>query len=204
MVVYINIRKEFLPEKGWIIGSDEALKGDTFGGLVVAAVKADEKIRPQLIKLGVDDSKKLSDGKIIFLAEKIRRIAACEVENILPEEYNNKFGKVTKLLNELHHSCAKYLAPGKHIADKYPGCAVGDLQVEKAESKYVEVAAASILARDAALKQLMFLSKLAGFTLPKGSTHVKSALSELKKRGLDFKKFVKMDFKNVKEFLREI
>ena len=77
------------------------------------------------------------------------------------------------------------------------------MQVEKAESKYVEVAAASILARAAALQQLDYLSAQAGFRLPKGSTHVKLALFELKERGLDFRKFTKVDFANVKSFLQE-
>ena len=87
------------------------------------------------------------------------------------------------------------------MVDKYPGCAVGDVAEEKAESKYVEVAAASVLARAAALKQLDYLSLQAGFTLPKGSTHVKLALHELQERKLEFRKFVKVHFANVKEFL---
>jgi len=190
----------FRKEQGKIIGSDETLKGDTFGGLVVAAVKADKKMRDKLLELGVADSKKLSDKEILFMAEKVRRLVECEIKSITPEEYNRK-SNVTDLLNKLHKDCADYLRPGKHVVDKYPGCNVGDLQVEKAESKYVEVAAASVLARAAALKQLSYLSMLAGFHIPKGSTHVKSALMELKERGLDFKKFVKVDFSNVKEFL---
>jgi len=58
-----------------------------------------------------------------------------------------------------------------------------------------------ILARVGALRQMDYLSMLAGFTLPKGSTHVTEALLELKKRELEFIRFVKVDFKNVKEFL---
>ena len=136
------------------------------------------------------------------MAEKIKRIAPCEIKNILPEIYNH-IADVTKLLNTLHQECAAFLLPGKHVVDKFPGCSVGDVQVEKAESKYVEVAAASVLARAAALQQLDYLSAQAGFRLPKGSTHVKLALFELKERGLVFKKFVKVDFANVKEFLLE-
>jgi len=63
------------------------------------------------------------------------------------------------------------------------------------------VAAASVLARAAALKQLDTLSLRAGFHLPKGSSHVKLALHELKERGLNFNEFVKVDFRNVREFL---
>ena len=196
--------EHFRQETGWIIGSDESLKGDTFGGIVVAAVKANDEIREKLRALGVADSKTLADKEIFPMADKIKHIAGCEVRSILPEEYNRyntHQGNVTSLLNKLHTECAKDLGPGKHVVDKYPGCTAGNIQEEKAESKYVEVAAASVLARAAALQQLNYLSMQAGFPIPKGSTHVQLALMELKERNLDFTKFVKVDFRNVREFL---
>src|SRR3989344_436071 len=49
--------EKFRKEQGWIIGTDESLKGDTFGGLVVAGVKANEELRQKLVELGVADSK---------------------------------------------------------------------------------------------------------------------------------------------------
>ena len=199
---YVPVKK-FKKETGTIIGSDETLKGDTFGGLVVAAVKADKKIRDKLAELGVVDSKVLDDKEIGVIADKIKKIVTCKIVSLLPEEYNalNKEHNVTEILNKLHHDCATSLDPGKHVVDLYPGCKVGDVQEEKAESKYVEVAAASILAREAALKQFNFLSVRAGFAIPKGSTHVKLALMELKERGLDFNNFVKVKFANVADFL---
>jgi ribonuclease HIII len=186
-------------ETGVIIGSDESLKGDTFGGVVVAAVKADDAIREKLTAMGVMDSKRLTDKKILGMAQEIKKVSSFKVRSVFPEEYNQR--KITEWLNKLHQECYDSLKPGKHVVDKYPGCKVGEIVEEKAEDKYVEVAAASILAREAALKQLDSLSVKAGFRLPKGSTHVKLALVELKKRGLDFNKFVKLDFRNVKEFL---
>lgn len=192
--------RHFKKESGWMIGSDEALKGDTFGGLVVAAVKADDKIRGKLKEIGVADSKTLSDKEVLYLAEKIKKIAPCEIKSLLPEEYN-AHGKVTVMLNQLHQEAAEFLKPGTHVVDKYPGCTVGKIREEKSESKYLEVAAASILARASALEQLNYLSSLAGFAIPKGSTHVQLALLELKHRKLDFWKFVKIDFNNVKEFM---
>jgi len=198
-----EVGTRFVHESGWVIGSDEALKGDTFGGITVAAVKADEESRKKLVELGVKDSKKLSDHEIIHLAEKIRFLVPCEVKSILPEEYNAHAKRITSWLNTLHEQCASFLKPGLHVVDRYPGCNAGDLQEEKAESKYVEVAAASILARDAGLKQISTLSMMAGFRVPLGSTHVQLALEELRKRKHDFSKFVKMDFNNVKEFLKE-
>jgi ribonuclease HIII len=190
----------FRRESGVIIGSDETLKGDTFGGLVVAAVKADNKIRQELMDLGVADSKKLADVEILRMADKIRKICPCQIISLLPEEYNH-FTGLTGLLDKLHRDAAKFLQPGKHVVDKYPGCKVGDIQEEKAESKYVEVAAASVLARATGLKQLDYLSSIAGFDLPKGSTHVKDALQRLKDNNIDFSKFTKLHFRNVKEFL---
>ncbi len=191
----------FKAQKGTFIGSDESLKGDTFGGITVAAVKADETVRQQLRELGVADSKTLSDKEILKLADQIKAITQCEIKSILPLEYNEFKGNVTKLLDELHRDCAEYLQPGTHVVDKYPGCSVGTIIEEKADQKYVEVAAASILARAAALKQLDMLSVQAGFTVPKGSSHVKMALHELHDRKHDFKRFVKVHFSNVQEMM---
>ncbi len=191
---------KFRKELGWVIGSDETLKGDTFGGLVVAAVKADEKIRKELLAIGVADSKVLKDKEIPALANKIRKIAGCHVISVGPEEYNQEKG-VTPLLNRLHKQTAKYLSGGTHVVDKYPGCKVGDIIETKAEHKFVEVAAASILARAAGLEQISFLSKKAGFPIPLGSTHVAWAFDELKRKKLSFREYVKLHFRNVQEFL---
>lgn len=191
---------KFKKESGWVIGSDESLKGDTFGGLVVAAVKADDKIREKLLELGVADSKTLADKEILRMAQEVRKVCDCQIINIYPNEYN-EVGKVTLLMNQMHKQCADFLGNGTHVVDKYPGCNVGDIAETKGEQKFVEIAAASILARAGALHQINFLSKKAGFQVPKGSTHVKWALQELLDRGLDFNEFVKTSFKNVKSFL---
>ena len=53
----------FRKETGWIIGSDESLKGDTFGGIVVAGVKADDAIRQKLMGFGVADNTTLAYKK---------------------------------------------------------------------------------------------------------------------------------------------
>ena len=188
-------------EHGSIIGSDEVLKGDTFGGIVVAAVKANRNTRDQLVALGVTDSKLIDDSKIIALAPKIEQLSACIVKNIYPSEYNAFKGSITDMLNHLHKECYNYLKPGTHIVDKFPGCIVGDVIETHAESKYIEVAAASIIARAHGLKQLNNLSKRAGFTIPKGSTHVAEALQKLKEHNLHPSEFVKLNFKNVKAAL---
>ncbi len=195
----ISFRKEL----GWVIGSDETLKGDTFGGIIVAAVRADEKIREKLLQLGVADSKTLTDTNIPTLAQEIKKITDNHIVSLLPKEYNRiqKHDGTTKMLNKMHQKVAKQLGAGTHVVDKYPGCTVGDIIETKAEHKYIEVAAASILARAAALEQMEYLSQRAGFPLPKGSTHVKEALKQVQKKGLPFLEFTKLHFKNVQEFL---
>lgn len=192
----------FKEEKGEVIGSDEALKGDTFGGIVVAGVKCNEEGRDFLREISVADSKTLSDEEIIVMAEKIKEKVSCEVINLYPEEYNNYKGQ-TEILNKLHRQVSKYLQPGKHVVDKYPGCKVGNVIETHAENKYIEVAAASVLARAGALEQLQRLSGEAGFEVPKGSSHVKWALEELKKKDLDFMYFVKLHFRNVNSILNK-
>ncbi len=189
---------------GIYLGSDECMKGDTFGGIVVAGVRANDHERAQLIQIGVADSKKLSDTEIVILAEQISKIASSTVLTLTPRQYNAhlKKGNVTQLLNELHEAVREKLDSGAcatHIVDQFPGCRVGDRSETKAEDSYVEVAAASILARARVLQQFLDLSKTLGFPIPRGSTHVKEALLALQKRKLPLGDFVKLHFKNVKE-----
>ncbi|MBD3203522.1 hypothetical protein GF327_04460 [Candidatus Woesearchaeota archaeon] len=202
-----NKKKQNKDISGKVIGSDETLKGDTFGGIVVCAFKADAKIREQLIDLGVRDSKTFNNADITKLARKLMTLFSrnYSVENIYPKEYNklNKKKNVTEIMNYLHEKCYKKLAKRKkitYVIDKYPGCKVGDIVEPKAESKYPEVAAASIIARFCALKQIRDLEQTAGFFIPMGSTHVTDAVMEIKRKSLDPRDYVKMKFKNVKEF----
>lgn len=189
----------FVPEEGWMIGSDESLKGDTFGGLVVAGVKADDRGRNALRLIGVEDSKKLTDDNILDMADRIKEKVKYSVKVVEPSEYNNH--SQTALMNQLHLAVKQDLGSGTHAVDKYPGCTVGDIKVTKGESKYLEIAAASILARAEGLKQFDRLSDQMGMVLPKGSTHVAEALAALKSSGKDPRQFVKLHFKNVQAAL---
>jgi len=188
---------------GLIVGSDESLKGDTFGGMTVASVRCDDFQREQLEEIGVRDSKKLTDQRIIVLAQKIRELVPVFFINYFPSEYNKlvlEYG-LTTVLNKMHTESTNALRTGfeKVIIDKYPGCKVADAELlEKAEDLHIEVAAASIIARAEALKQMQELSIRAGFTLPKGSTHVTDALLKMRDLKLPFDKFTKISFKNVK------
>src|SRR3989338_6676588 len=140
LLVEIGFKEEkkisFVKETGIIIGSDECLKGDSFGGLVVAAVMADDKVRGNLLLLGVQDSKKIDDKDIPALSEAIEKCADHSVASLYPEEYNKH--TLTALLNKLHNDCASHLKQKQkavHVVDQYPGCNAGDVRTIKAESK---------------------------------------------------------------------
>ena len=57
------------------IGTDESGKGDFFGPLVIASVMVDEKNAQYFLDLGIKDSKKLSDKKMLSMAVEIKKIA---------------------------------------------------------------------------------------------------------------------------------
>ncbi|MAG39099.1 hypothetical protein CMO90_03335 [Candidatus Woesearchaeota archaeon] len=191
-----------------IVGSDETLKGDTFGGLIVAGFRANDEEREQLKNIGVKDSKRISDNVIIRIADDLRKFFPNNffVIELFPKQYNDLLSveKLTPLLNRLHKEIYEKLkiSDSIHVVDLYPGCIAGDVVETKAESKYVEVAAASILAREVALKQFNELSKKADFLVPKGSTHVLEALKKLNEKNLNFEEFVKISFSNVKRFIK--
>jgi ribonuclease HIII len=161
---------------------------------------AEPEERELLKNIGVFDSKRISDTQIPKIAKRIKRLCKYKLIKLTPKQYNERRAgkKVTDVLNELHNEV--YLG-GTHVVDKFPGCTAGHEAVPKAEMKFIEVAAASIIARDAALRQLVALEKKFGRKIPKGSTHVVDALRYLKREGLEPREFVKMDFKNVRQIL---
>lgn len=193
------------------VGGDECLKGDTFGGLVVVCVKADAKIRRQLFCLGVSDSKKIADGRIRKMGAQVLRVLGKDnvaVVEVYPAEYNRmylKYRSVTRMLNAMYEEAAGMLGDADEcVVDQYPGCRVhGCRSVVRGESKYIEVAAASVVARYRGLLQFDSLSRKAGVDVPKGSTHVKWGLTRLKREKRVFREFVKMHFRNVCAFLEE-
>lgn len=194
-----------------VIGTDETLKGDTFGGLIIVGAYFSEKEEEILIGFGVKDSKLINDANIKMISEMLlkRFPDRFVIEELEPSEYNmliEEKKSATILLNYFHEKIAKKLKKhfGKeimHLVDEYPGCAVGDKKITKAEQQSMAVAAASIVARHKALVQFERLSDQAGFMLPKGSTHVSAALEVLIKNNRDLKLFAKTSFKNVQKAL---
>jgi len=79
-----------------IVGSDEAGKGDTFGGIAVAAAYVPYQIIPELKKLGVTDSKKLTDDKMFDIVREIFFPEATSI-NILDQlNFSETVSRVTE------------------------------------------------------------------------------------------------------------
>ncbi|MBS0623231.1 MAG: ribonuclease HIII [Verrucomicrobia bacterium] len=205
------------------IGVDESGKGDFFGPLCVAAVFADENCAAELHKLGVKDSKKLTDSTILNLATKIEASYPYSIVRIGPERYNSlyqQFGNLNLLLGWGHAtaiddlltkvSCTRVIIDqfaAEHVvlnALKRKKCSVTLEQRTKAEEDVV-VAAASILARAAFVRGLAYLSQKYGIELPKGASSQTIAIGKqlVNQYGPDvLKQLAKLHFKTTEEILK--
>lgn len=181
------------------LGTDEAGKGDYFGPLVVAGVRvsgeeADEALRG----LGVRDSKLLTPSRATAIARKIEEALGPEdlcVLCLVPEEFERRRAaakdNVNRLLGELNVEILGALGDGveKFVVDEFAKKARSYVQPCVPEGVALEVrpraeddaavAAASILARARYLREMEHLSQWAGFTLPRGATHVREAAEAL-------------------------
>ncbi len=208
------------------IGVDESGKGDFFGGLVIAGVYIDEASGLELAKLGVKDSKKITDKTIVKLAPQIRNIVQGKfaVVSLKPETYNSVYAKINNLNRLLAWGHARVI---ENILEKVSGCprALSDKfgsdyliknalmekgrqikleQMVRAESD-VAVAAASILARDQFLRIMQELSDLSGEALPKGANiQVKECAARIiEKHGIEMlDRCVKKHFKTYNEVMK--
>jgi len=170
------------------IGIDESGKGDYFGPLVIAAVYVDEKTEPHLVALGVRDSKRLQDNRILTLAEEIKSLCQYDVVPISPKAYNklySDFGNLNRLLAWGHsralENVLKKVSCDLAVADQFgdeiflrnallsEGRKIKLEQRPRAEED-IAVAAASILARAEFVRRIEQLSRQLGRTLPKGSS----------------------------------
>ncbi|MBI5347541.1 MAG: ribonuclease HIII [Candidatus Aenigmarchaeota archaeon] len=182
------------------IGVDEAGKGDYFGYLVIAGVVVDDKKEPVLKKMGVMDSKRLSDMRVKEIAKQIKKTCQYEIIKISPSKYNTLHAKMKNLNKMLAWGHAKVISnlsekntcdiaiSDKFADEKFLKEALKKLNVkikvlQKINGEYnTAVAAASILARDEFLKTLRSLGRMVGMILPKGAADVEKAAKELVKR----------------------
>ncbi|WP_421380340.1 ribonuclease HIII [Bacillus salacetis] len=206
-----------------VIGSDEVGTGDFFGPITVVAAYVKKEQIPLLKELGVRDSKNLTDEKIVAIAKDLVSVIPYSLLICHNDKYNDlqekgmSQGKIKALLHNrallnLHQKIApekpeavlidqfaeentyyKYLAGQKEIQREKV------LFSTKGESIHLSVAAASILARYAFVKEMDKLSAAAGFTLPKGAgKQVDIAGAKIIRRSgtAELKKITKWHFAN--------
>jgi ribonuclease HIII len=201
------------------IGTDESGKGDYFGPLVIGAVFIGKKESAELEKIGVKDSKLISDNSIKILEPKIKNIVAdnFEIVQINPEKYNQlyqSFKNLNKLLAWAHTRAIENLVLKSKctnvISDKFGNerLIVEELKKKKIEinlfqttkgERFTAVAAASILARAKVLDWFYFNSKELGFQIPKGGGATVTAAAIRVMNHFDDKylmKMIKFHFKN--------
>jgi len=176
------------------IGVDESGKGDFFGPLVIAGVLVDEKTAELFTNLGIKDSKKISDKKILEYSVKIKQNAPHSIITIGNSKYNELYSSI-KNLNKLlawgharaienildKHEC-EYALSDKFGDDRFiksalmkNGKNIRLEQMVRAESD-IAVAAASILARATFVQKMEQMEQTYGVKFPKGcSDLVKTA-----------------------------
>ena len=205
------------------IGSDEAGKGDSFGGLVVCAVAIPSDSMEELRASRVADSKSLNDDLIRTLAPWIAERFPHEVRALMPEEYNRAWVEsgrnVNRLLTRLHVEAVAGLIERtgfrKVVVDRFAAqepvsaalrskyAELSLTEVPRAEA-HLAVAAASVLARERFLSDLKKLSEHWALELPLGSgSPVPPALKRFHRlHGADpLHKVAKVHFKNVQSTL---
>lgn len=204
-----------------ITGSDEAGKGDYFGPLVVAAVRADDAGLVRLQELGVVDSKRLSDNRTLALGALVRAECAFAIRRVDPSEYNRiypNYPALNSLLADLHAEVLGRLAKrGENVlVDQFERrghlrSATHSLGVELTEVPRAErhpcVAAASILARQEFLLGLGELSEAFGVPLHKGAGAPVDEIGAglVRSQGIDaLAVAAKLHFKNTDKILARV
>ena len=200
------------------IGSDEVGTGDYFGPIVVTAAFVDKKNQELLIDLGVRDSKKLTDEKIISIAPKVIQNIPHVTFTFTPKDYN-KFGitNMNKIKAILHNKAlfqlrAKNLPYQKIVVDQFcppnkfyehinnvPNKVTNITFTTHAEDKCLSVAAASIISRYIFLKEMKKMNQELNELVPKGAGDGvdKFGVMIVQKYGINkLNEIAKLNFKN--------
>ncbi len=170
-------------------GSDEVGTGDYFGPVCVSAAVVDETTLEEIRKLGVRDSKALTDSEIRKIAPKLKQLLPHTILIVTPAKYNfvHKTNNMNAIKAKLHNQA--YINLSKKT--KLPSFCVVDQFAEKpvyysylrnephvirtlhfetkAENKYPAVGAASVLARNAFLEFMDEMDQKYDIKFAKGS-----------------------------------
>ena len=170
-----------------VIGVDESGKGDFFGPLVIASFVASDNAAEKLSEMGVRDSKQIAAKKLLEIDRSLRDEYPCSTVVIGPEKYNQLYSQM-KNLNRLlawgHARAIENLLESNRadlaVSDKFGkteliekalmtrGRSVELQQLVRGES-VIQVAAASIIARAAFVRQMERLQARLGMPVPRGA-----------------------------------
>lgn len=205
------------------IGSDEVGTGDFFGPVVVTASYVTKEDIPFLEKLGVKDSKKLTDESIKKIVPQIIKKIPYSSIIITNEKYNQKYStnmNLNTMKAILHNKVllnlsSKYSGYDKIVIDQFtpertyykylnkvPNVQKNITFVTKGEDKCLSVACSSLISRYIFIKEFDKLSKELNITLPKGAGDIVDEVgaSIVKKYGIDtLNKYAKLNFKNLEK-----
>ncbi|TCG10896.1 ribonuclease HIII [Mycoplasma todarodis] len=179
-----------------IIGADETGVGDYLTPLVAAAVFVPPQYISKLEAMGITDSKKLTDKKILELFEKIKPLIKSSVRHLSQKGYNklNTSFNAHELKTIIHlqainavesrvdnidlvildqfvneNSFNKYVSRLEKSSLDIPPIKRELKMVTKGEMEHVSVAAASIVARAYFLKMMESQNKRYDMTFPLGT-----------------------------------
>ncbi len=206
------------------IGSDEVGTGDYFGPVVVTASFVKKDDIEFLTELGVRDSKKLTDDKILKIVPEIIKKIPYETIVYSNKEYNSKKEfNMNKVKAILHNKAILSLMKkdnynyDKVIIDQfcYPRNYFGYLKesnnvfrritfTTKAEDKCLSVACSSLISRYVFIKEMDKMSKMIGKKIPLGAgVSVDNFGRQLvKEKGKDILEDIsKINFKNTEKIL---
>ena len=224
-----EIKKDMKLYNATTIGSDEVGTGDYFGPIVVTACYVNKENKEFLEELGVRDSKKLTDEKILEIVPKIVRVIPYNTVILNNKEYNSRYSSninMNAIKAIMHNKFLSNISKEHNdfeyaVVDQftYPNAYFSYLKncsnifrnitfLTKAEDQVLSVACASIISRYVFIKEMAKISKELGILIPKGaSTAVDEvALKIALEKGFDvLTNYVKLNFKNtekVKELLK--
>ena len=209
------------------IGSDEVGTGDYFGPIVVTSCFVEKSLIPELEKLGIRDSKKIDDSKILKIAPTVSKLVKYKSIILSNSEYNEKHASsnnMNKIKAIMHNKVLYDLVHSNNytydyiIVDEFarearyydyikesPNIQKGITFLTKAEDKNLAVACASIISRYIFIKEFDKLSDALHIPLPKGAGPQVDKIGEevVEKYGKDkLNEIAKLNFKNTERILK--
>jgi len=208
------------------VGSDEVGTGDYFGPIVVTACYVTKEDIPFLEELGVGDSKKIDDSKILKIAPQIAKKIKYRSVILSNSEYNEKYTKdinMNKIKAIMHNRVLYQLVHEENpkydyiIVDEFarearyyeylndqPVVQRGIAFMTKAEDLNPAVACGSIISRYLFLKEFDKICDAIHIPLPKGAGKDVDEIGEevVEKYGEEkLKEIAKVNFKNTDRIL---